>query len=156
VGADRTCDTDGQRAERRREVNLREVLNAIFYVLSTGCQLPVAGVAEGSAADEHRAFFFHAVGLGRHSGAHPSRALRRCRYQGPRAARRLSAPVVGCSRSSKRNELHKFIALSSARFRAICRPSPRSSGWPRSASCSDALPAQAIQRESQLPGSALR
>src|ERR1700675_100244 len=27
-----------QRGGRRREVNVREVLNAIFYVLSTGCQ----------------------------------------------------------------------------------------------------------------------
>src|SRR5262249_28994785 len=38
-------------------------------------RLPVAGLAEGSAAEEHRAFLFHAVGLGRHAGAHPSRAL---------------------------------------------------------------------------------
>jgi transposase len=28
----------GKRGGRRRSVNLREVLNAIFYVLSTGCQ----------------------------------------------------------------------------------------------------------------------
>src|SRR5947207_12766087 len=27
-----------KRGGRRREVNIREVLNAIFYVLSTGCQ----------------------------------------------------------------------------------------------------------------------
>jgi len=27
-----------KRGGRRREVNVREVLNAIFYVLSTGCQ----------------------------------------------------------------------------------------------------------------------
>ena len=27
-----------KRGARRREVNVREVLNAIFYVLSTGCQ----------------------------------------------------------------------------------------------------------------------
>jgi len=37
--------------------------------------LPMAGIAEGSAAEEHRAFLLHAVGLGRHAGAHPSRAL---------------------------------------------------------------------------------
>ena len=29
-----------KRGGRRREVNLREVLNGIFYVLSTGCQWP--------------------------------------------------------------------------------------------------------------------
>jgi transposase len=38
VGADRTGDTAGQRGGRRREVDVREVLNAIFYALSTGCQ----------------------------------------------------------------------------------------------------------------------
>ena len=36
MGADRAIDPAGQ--ARRREVNVREVLNAIFYVLSTGCQ----------------------------------------------------------------------------------------------------------------------
>jgi transposase len=30
--------TPAKRGWRRREVNVREVLNAIFYVLSTGCQ----------------------------------------------------------------------------------------------------------------------
>jgi hypothetical protein len=42
-----------KRGGRRREVNVREVLNAIFYVLSTGCQW--AGAAEGPAAEEHGA-----------------------------------------------------------------------------------------------------
>src|ERR1700720_1747047 len=51
----------------------------------------MAGVAEGSAAEEHRAFLFHAVGLGRHAGAHPSRAL--CRD--PRARRTRGEPD-GC------------------------------------------------------------
>ena len=32
-----------KRGGRRREVNVREVLNAIFYVLSTGCQWLAAG-----------------------------------------------------------------------------------------------------------------
>ena len=43
----------------------------------------VAGFAEGPAAEEHSALLFHAVGLGRHAGAHPPRALRR----GARAGR---------------------------------------------------------------------
>src|ERR1700724_2332748 len=112
---------------RRSEVNVREDLNAIFYVLSTGCQwqalptglpakstahtwwaaargerprcaerdlvcaldgLPVAGVAEGFAAEKHRAFLPHAVGLGRHAGADPSRTL--CRD--PRARRARGEP----------------------------------------------------------------
>src|SRR4029077_3315039 len=51
----------------------------------------MAGVAEGSAAEEHRSFLLHAVGLGRHAGAHPSRAL--CRD--PRARRARGEPD-GC------------------------------------------------------------
>src|SRR6266851_4259518 len=69
-----------KRGGRRREVNVREVLNAIFYVLSTGFPLrqaqgEVAGAAEGPAAEEYSAFLLHAVGLGWHAGAHPPRAL---------------------------------------------------------------------------------
>ena len=36
---------------RRRSVNVREVLNGIFYILWTGCQ----GAAEGPASEEHGA-----------------------------------------------------------------------------------------------------
>src|SRR5213078_3941894 len=43
---------------RRREVNVREVLNAIFYVLSTGCQWQA--LPKDSAAEKHRAFLHHA------------------------------------------------------------------------------------------------
>jgi hypothetical protein len=73
-----------KRGGRRCEVNVREVLNAIFYVLSTD-RLPVAGVAEGPATEKHRALLLYAVGLGRHPGAHPSRAL--CRDPRARRAR---------------------------------------------------------------------
>ena len=54
---------------RPRHVNMREVLNAIFYVLSTGRQrrtLP-------NAAQKYGALLPHAVGLGWHVGAHPPR-----------------------------------------------------------------------------------
>ena len=49
-----------KRGGRPRDVNVREILNAIFYVLSTGCPLrqaqgEVAGLAKGPAAEEHRA-----------------------------------------------------------------------------------------------------
>ena len=46
---------------RQRRVDLREVLNAVFYVLGTGCQwraghgLPVACSAQGLAPAQHRA-----------------------------------------------------------------------------------------------------
>src|SRR5205807_9746365 len=65
VDADRTGDTAGQtrwasaRGERPRSSE-RDLLCALDG-------LPMAGVAEGSAAEEHRAFLFHAVGLGRHA-----------------------------------------------------------------------------------------
>ena len=62
-----------KRGGRRREVNIREVLNAIFYVLSTG--LPMAGFAQGLAAEEHGASLLRPMGLGRHPGARPPRSL---------------------------------------------------------------------------------
>src|ERR1700731_2120534 len=77
-----------KRGGRRREVNVREVLNAIFYVLSTGCQWQAL---PKDLPPKSTAFLFHAVGLGRHAGAHPSRAL--CRD--PRARRTRGEPD-GC------------------------------------------------------------
>ena len=62
-----------KRGGRRREVNVREVLNAIFYVLSTGCQWQA--LPKDLPPKSNGAFLLHAVGLGRHAGAHPSRAL---------------------------------------------------------------------------------
>src|SRR5215470_3030378 len=50
--------------------------------------VPVASVAEGLAAEKHRAFLLYAVGLGRHPGAHPPCAL--CRD--PRARRARGEP----------------------------------------------------------------
>ena len=38
MGAGRAHDPPAKRGGRPRDVNVREVLNAIFYVLSTGCQ----------------------------------------------------------------------------------------------------------------------
>jgi hypothetical protein len=49
----------GRRGGRPRGVNLREALNAIFYVLATGCQWQAA---KGSATQEHRASLFRALG----------------------------------------------------------------------------------------------
>jgi hypothetical protein len=56
LGADRTTHPARQRGGRKRAVDVREILNAIFYVLAT---LSVAGVAQGSAAQEHSAFQLH-------------------------------------------------------------------------------------------------
>jgi hypothetical protein len=59
---------------RKRSVNVREVLNGIFYILWTGCQWN--GVAQRPAAKEHGARLSGIVELGRHVGAHPPHALR--------------------------------------------------------------------------------
>jgi transposase len=40
--------TPAKRGGRRREVNVREVLNAIFYVLSTGCQWQALPAGDGT------------------------------------------------------------------------------------------------------------
>jgi hypothetical protein len=63
-----------RRGGHRREVNIniREVLNAVFYMFSTGCQWQAL---PGPAAQEHGALLLHAVGLGWHAGAPPSHAL---------------------------------------------------------------------------------
>ena len=60
---------------RPRTVDVREVLNAVFYVLSTGCQWQAA--AEGPAAEEHGVGLLLALGMGGNHRAHPSCALRR-------------------------------------------------------------------------------
>lgn len=54
-----------KRGGRPRDVYVREVLNAILYVLSTGCQWQA--LPKDFAAEEHRASLLHVVGLGRHA-----------------------------------------------------------------------------------------
>ena len=71
-----------KRGGPRREVNVREVLNAIFYVLSTGCQWQA--LPKDLPPKSRGAFVLHAVGLGRNVRARPPRALRRQSYAGRR------------------------------------------------------------------------
>ena len=70
-----------KRGGGKRTVNMREVVNGMMYVLSTGCQwryipkdLPPRSTVNG---------YFCSVGLGRHIAEDPSRALR----QMPRTGR---------------------------------------------------------------------
>ena len=58
-----------KRGGRKHSVNLREVLNGIFYVLSTGCQW--AAMPQGSGAEIDGVRLLRSVGVGRHAGAHP-------------------------------------------------------------------------------------
>src|SRR5262249_2875072 len=62
----------------KRTVDIREVVNGVMYVLSTGCQ--TAGVAQGLAAQEHGARLCDLVDLRRHSRPHSPCAL--CRVPG--------------------------------------------------------------------------
>src|SRR5262245_21458526 len=57
---------------RKRSVNVREVLNGIFYILWNG--MPMEGAAERSAAKEYSARLSGAVELGWYVRAHPPRA----------------------------------------------------------------------------------
>ena len=57
-----------RRGGRKRSVDVREVLNDLLCALHG---LPMEGVAERFAAQEHRAFLSHAVGLGWHARTHP-------------------------------------------------------------------------------------
>ena len=62
-----------KRGGRPRTVDIREVLNAIFYVLWTGCQrkaLPKDLPPRGTVWE-----YLDLLGLGRDAGAHPPRAL---------------------------------------------------------------------------------
>src|SRR5437588_9432593 len=58
---------------RKRTIDVREILNGIFYVLSNG--LPMAGAAQGPATEEHGMGLFRSMDLGWYAGAHSSRAL---------------------------------------------------------------------------------
>src|SRR5271168_4506943 len=60
--------------------------------------LPVEGAAQGPAAEEHGARLLHAVGLGRHIGAHPPRTL----YPNARARRTRCQPNRGHHRQPER------------------------------------------------------
>ncbi len=75
-----------KRGGRPRTVNVREVLNGIFYVSGRGAR----GAAEGPAAAQHGLGVPGPVGLGRDAGAHPSRSLRR----GPRKGGREASPTA--------------------------------------------------------------
>ena len=83
MGADRADDPAGQ--ARRPAARGECPRGSERHLLCALDRLPMAGAAEGLAAEEHGALLLHAVGLGRHAGAHPPRAL--CRDARARGAR---------------------------------------------------------------------
>jgi transposase len=62
-----------KRGGRRREVNVREVLNAVFYVLSTGCQWQALPKDLPPKSTAH--YYFMLWDWEWHAGAPPSHAL---------------------------------------------------------------------------------
>ena len=62
-----------KRGGRRREVNVREVMNGVMYVLSTGCQW--RAIPKDLPPREHGVRLPGFMELRRHAGAYPSRAL---------------------------------------------------------------------------------
>jgi hypothetical protein len=81
-----------KRGGRKRTVDVREVLNAIFYVLSTGCQW---GAPPKDLPPKIR--LLGPVAVGRHTGTGSSYALRRL----SRAGRARGEPVGGDHRQSE-------------------------------------------------------
>ena len=61
-----------KRGGNRRHVVVREVVNGLMYILSTGCQWRAI---EGPAAALDALRLFRPMGLGRHARSHPRRAL---------------------------------------------------------------------------------
>src|SRR3984885_6702337 len=73
MGVDRADDPAGQ--ARRAAARGERPRSAERHLLRAVDRLPVAGSAQGFAAEEHGASLLWSVGLGRHAGTHPSRAL---------------------------------------------------------------------------------
>ena len=63
-----------KRGGGKRPVNMREVVNGVMCVLSTGCQWRY--IPKDAATAQHGERLLLLVGLGRHVGEDPSRALR--------------------------------------------------------------------------------
>ena len=81
---DAACATDPACATRRTAARGECAGGAERHLLRAVDRLPVGGAAQGSAAQEHGAPLLHAVGVGRHAGACPPRALcRDARGRGP-------------------------------------------------------------------------
>ena len=75
-----------KRGGNKRHVDVREVMNGIMYILSTGCQwraIPKDLPPRSTLFD-----YFDLVELRRHAGSHPSRAL--CGVSGARRTRSQS------------------------------------------------------------------
>src|SRR5580693_2417989 len=96
MGVDRADDTASQ--TRRPAARGERPRGAERNLLCSVDRLPVAGFAQGFAAEEHGASLLWSVGLGRHAGTRPLRALR----SDARAGWPRSQPLGGDHRQSER------------------------------------------------------
>ena len=96
MGAGGADDTAGQ--ARRKAPRRRCSRGPERYLVRARHRLPVAGAAEGPATEKHGTPLLHAVGLGWHLGAHPSRTL----CSGARAGLPRSEPERGDHRQPER------------------------------------------------------
>ncbi len=99
-----------KRGGNRRHVDVREVMNGIMYILSTGCQWRAIPKDLPPRSTVHR--LSRSVELGRHARSHPSRTL--CRV--PRTRRTRSQPDRRDHRQPEREKRRKRGAYRSARL----------------------------------------
>jgi transposase len=90
-----------KRGGRRREVNVREVLNAIFYVLSTGCQWQALPKDLPPKSTAHYYFMLWA-GRGRWSASTTRSTWRRASARAARRARRPPSLTAKAPKPLKR------------------------------------------------------
>src|SRR5437870_4711226 len=98
-----------KRGGRRREVNVREVLNAIFYVLSTGCQCQALPKDLPPKSTAH-SYFMLRDWDGTPERIHQALYIE-TRGRGCRAARAAASTGRWVFEIVKRNELNKFVVL---------------------------------------------
>ena len=121
-----------KRGGRRREVNVREVLNAIFYVLSTGCQWQALPKELPPKSTAHH-YFGCGTGTARWSASTTCSMSRRASAKG-----REASPTAAIIDSQSARAAQKGAPRSTRRATMRARRSRAASGTsssPRSASC---------------------
>ena len=89
----------------KRTVNMREVVNALMYVLSTGCQW--RGHSERPAATQYRAWLLGPLGLGWHARPYPPCSVREV----PGASTAGGKPNGRDHRQPEREKCRTFVVL---------------------------------------------
>src|SRR6201984_713627 len=114
-----------KRGGRRREVNVREVLNAIFYVLSTGCQWQALPKDLPPTSTAHSYFMLWGWG-GTAEGVHTALYV-----QNPERAGREASPTAAIIDSQSARAAQKGAPRSTRRatMRAKRSPGASATSW---------------------------